>query len=285
MQFYRDILNSKYVPHFVKYFLEKVAKKFYYHLYQKNIFSCDRYHLNILGYEFDLYLDWRDKTDVLYIINEIWEKPNTNFLISKLKSQKDCVFMDVGANIGYFSLLANQVGGDAVTVYAIEPLKRNIYAIEQAAKNTKIKILGIAVSDTDGPVDLGSRVTNSGSPSVVNFFGIGKPVNEVFMAHEMVMSKKLSTIFQEEGINRCHILKMDIQGAEFITLQASEELLRDRKIDYFIIEHNPQVYGEKVNELLASYGYKGYKINPDGTLTSIDRFISKVDYLYTHLPV
>ena len=59
----------------------------------------------------------------------IWEPQETRFLLDTLRPGD--VFVDVGANIGYFSLLASRLVGPAGTVLAFEPEAAN-YALLEA---------------------------------------------------------------------------------------------------------------------------------------------------------
>ena len=67
-------------------------------------------------------------------------------------SRNDVVY-DLGAQAGFYSLLASRLVGPQGTVYSFEPLPRNVHFLKgHVALNgvTNIKILELAVSSTDG---------------------------------------------------------------------------------------------------------------------------------------
>jgi hypothetical protein len=85
----------------------------------------------------------------------VWEPNLTSFLASRLRDGD--VFVDVGANIGYFSLLASRLVGRHGKVVAIEA-SPNIFAMLSAnlARNgaANVEAINIAVSDRVGTTQL-----------------------------------------------------------------------------------------------------------------------------------
>ena len=72
-------------------------------------------------------------------------------------------FVDIGANIGWFSLLAASVVGPAGRVIAIEPNPNNVALLQHSAKDNSfdnIEVLPVAIADRAGAVALETDGSN-----------------------------------------------------------------------------------------------------------------------------
>lgn len=121
--------------------------------------------------------------------------------------------IDVGANIGCFSLLAAQRVGPTGRVIALEPeaatfaqLQRNI-ALNGAAN---VVARRVAIGEHVGPVALYTSRASS------LFSSVYKPAasDPAPAGAQPVQMITLSELMQDESITRCHYLKLDCEGAE-----------------------------------------------------------------------
>ena len=109
------------------------------------------------------------------------------------------------------------LAGPHARILAIEPqadiFERLIYNVRQNPFGT-IKGLECAVSDQDGPITLFIDRANRGATSMryVNLHGQRLAVK--------VPAKALKTILVEEGLERLDALKIDVEGAEDLILEA-----------------------------------------------------------------
>jgi FkbM family methyltransferase len=121
------------------------------------------------------------------------------------------VFIDVGANIGRYSLfLAKKF--PKVNVVAIEPDPEAFLALVKGIKINGLNnviALNAAAFDIDGFVTLYRKRSPSIS-SIVN-------KENAFQAIKVV-SRRLDSIIKELGINQVDIVKIDVEGAEFYVL-------------------------------------------------------------------
>ena len=125
------------------------------------------------------------------------------------------VVMDIGANIGTFSLYAAYCG--ASTVFAIEPNKE---AYEVLCKNIKdnkfdeiIYPVNCAISDSVGQVGIpknSSPYNKTIEPSVV--------ANHTSTDYDMVAADSISNFMKTNDVKHIDLLKMDCEGAEFSIL-------------------------------------------------------------------
>src|SRR5690242_8873726 len=78
-----------------------------------------------------------------------WDKQR---LVQKLLRSGDS-FFDVGANVGFYSLLASRLVGSAGRVVAFEPLPRNVQALKEHLRINRVRNVTVweaAVSEAEG---------------------------------------------------------------------------------------------------------------------------------------
>ena len=157
------------------------------------------------------------------------------------------VVIDLGANIGAFSLFAAQT---ARTVYAFEPSSDN-YAqlLKNIAANRFSNIVPIrkAVGGANGAVDLYRASANKGSSSIVSV---------VSRDSERVEVVTLEKTLEICGVDHVDLLKVDIEGSEFSLFEnASLEILE--RIDQIEMEVHP-IRGKRIEDIekrLAEAGF------------------------------
>jgi len=149
-----------------------------------------------------------------YLHAGLYNEPKTfNFFKEQIKNCK--VFVDVGANIGGYSVRAAKY----CKVYAIEPLPRNykILKINEKLNNVKINSFNIAAGNKNGKIKLYYEPGAYGSPSV-------KSKQNYFIEVEM---KPLDEIINEESID---LIKIDVEGAEDLVLEGTRNCLKRTKM-------------------------------------------------------
>jgi FkbM family methyltransferase len=93
----------------------------------------------------------------------IWEPTETDFIIDNLSAGD--TFIDIGANIGYYSVLAADIVGSSGSVFGFEPDPRNFALLElNLALNraSTAKAVRAAVSDSRGTAGLHRSMNNLG---------------------------------------------------------------------------------------------------------------------------
>jgi FkbM family methyltransferase len=173
--------------------------------------------------------------------NGVYEPWTTDIVRRELK-QGD-VFVDVGANIGYFTVMASKAVGEKGRVYAFEPnpssfqiLKRNVEA--NGLENTTIEQK--AVADFSGRIELWSIEGNT------------YPWKEEERTAFNVDSVRLDDYFQGQRID---LMKMDIDGGETMALEGSSRVLSN-DLGKLIIEFWPT-------------GFKKQNIDPEAFLNML----------------
>jgi FkbM family methyltransferase len=141
--------------------------------------------------------------------------PKERALIAS-KIGDDFIFIDAGASVGGYALSLAAVAPRA-RILAIEPLpevfERLIYNIDANAF-ANVKALSCALADRDGEVTLFVNAINRGESSVRVVSGDWRG------ARMRVPAKSLLSVLREEGYRRLDAIKLDIEGAEDLVLDA-----------------------------------------------------------------
>lgn len=140
------------------------------------------------------------------------------------------VIVDIGAHIGPFVLLASSKVGSVGKVYAIEASEEsfNYLRINVALNGCEnISAHHLALADREGSVTLHHAPTNWGHSTV----------NERTDSGETVPCTTLATFFEQNGIERCHFMKLNCEGAEFPILLGSDRSVLQRIETMLILYH------------------------------------------------
>jgi FkbM family methyltransferase len=164
--------------------------------------------------------------------------------------------LDIGANVGFFSLLIAQRVGKTGRVYAFEPVP-SIFARlkENIALNgfENIVPVQIAISSSSGRANM---AVYHGSSSL--FRRVSGEVVEVPI-------ERLDDFVEGEGIERVDAIKLDVEGAELHVIRGADKTIRRFK-PIMMVEINPDTLkaaGTTPQELfdaIVSYGYKAHVI-------------------------
>lgn len=164
-------------------------------------------------------------------------EPTETRLLMKLFSQAD-IFVNVGANFGYYICLARSMGVKSV---AIEPISINQKILKQniVENNWEHDVIlhPIACGNTDGKITIYGEGTGA---SLIP----GWAHNPITLKH-IVPIKKLDDILFEEKITSKSIFLIDVEGFEFEVLHGAEKILRSAEKPIIMLEsgltdHRPE---------------------------------------------
>ena len=171
---------------------------------------------------------------------------------------RDGVFVDIGANVGIYTLWACQYLSQQGLVVAVEPNPRvydrllfNLRINQMThAEWPRVRTLPIAISDKDGILDLNQDRTNLGAGSLVSCSASAGKIQ--------VHGKPLLSVFAECGVDRIDILKIDIEGTEDIALTPFLHAAGDRLLPrYLIIENSEHLWR---SDLVSGIKRRGYTV-------------------------
>jgi FkbM family methyltransferase len=191
----------------------------------------------------------------------VWEPNLTRFISSRLRAGD--VFVDVGANIGYFSLLASSLVGEAGKVLALEASPRIFSSLQanlrrNGARNVDAR--NVAVADHEGTVKVFlAGQFNLGTTTIFEHDSLG--------IEEQVRAQTLSALIAPSDIARMRVIKIDVEGAEWMVVAGMRELLGAANRDLEIIsEINPQRLqsqdktAQDVIAIFSEFGFVPYKL-------------------------
>jgi FkbM family methyltransferase len=189
--------------------------------------------------------------------------------------------LDIGANIGYFTMLSASLVGSSGTVTAIEPNPESAKLMEASRRANSfdnVSVLQIAAGREMGLLVLHGNYSNAMTSA---------PPDE---ASELVRSTTVPSFKVDDLIptsKRIDFVKIDVEGAEYNALIGASELIR-RCHPTIVSEFSPQtmpgisgVDGRQYLRFLVDFGYKISVIEMDGTLTACGTDIEKVMTAYT----
>jgi FkbM family methyltransferase len=188
----------------------------------------------------------------------IWEPPVRDAVLKYL--EPDWTFLDLGANIGYFSLLAASRGNHVI---AVEPNPEALKYFKQSIAENHfeelIDLREVAVSSSTQKLTLVTQgLRNQGEA----YLTLPNP-----QAGELVQA---TTLDQLLGANTPEFIKMDIEGEEWNVIMASPECFLSAKVVLFEVsdeqlKRNSQVGANDILHWFESHGFALEQLSSHGT--------------------
>lgn len=192
-----------------------------------------------------------------------WEPNATAFVERRLAAQPSRTFIDVGANIGYFSLLAAKclTGGQVVSIEALPATFAKLQANVALNGYRNIRTVLCAATDTRRdvaifPADPG----NEGATTMVPGTFQSSPVT--------VQGRPLPEILSAEEIATARVIKIDVEGAESEVIAGLEPVLPQLSADCEVVmEINVTLLGREkslaIVETFRRHGFSCFSIEND----------------------
>lgn len=200
-----------------------------------------------------------------------YEPNNLEVLFSFLRS--DSIFLDVGANVGFFSLLAAKRIKDPGKVFSFEPhpdLSRLLCAsaflngLSSAdGKTGTINVMNIGASDQRRTVNFNYPIGHLGGGTLAD---VGARPHTKVSAHVYPLDK----VLPRELI--CDLIKIDVEGHELNVLRGMQEILKRSPDVKIVFEKLGVGHGDEreVGAFLQDLGFSLFLIRPDALLAPLD---------------
>jgi FkbM family methyltransferase len=209
-----------------------------------------------------------------------YEKKSSEMVVSKLGIGD--VFVDVGANFGFYSVLARSMVGESGLIIAIEPSPETVAVLKgNVLPYENIKVFETAVAEVSGEVSFFHTS---------DFVNSGIAENPPFIRHEnvkkiTVRSASLDEILIDQA-NLCSIdfLKIDVQGEDIAVLNSGKKIIESSKGLRLLIEWAPTwmrnigVDPMSLPSILLDHGFEDLVCIDDrsGALMSVEDFQARV---------
>lgn len=213
------------------------------------------------------------------------EELATKVLRQELK--KGMVVIDVGANLGYYTLLEASIVGNEGQVYAFEPFRKNF---DMLTKNIKVngyknvKAYCKAVSTKSGT----SKIALTDASNWGSMLDISDEIISKYMKQKMhklvrevtkVDTVSLDEFLNKEGVNQVNFIRMDIEGYEVEAIKGMINTLKNTlpPLKLFFEIHNKVFDDPKTTigfllEQLLAFGFNPKVfVLPDIILYDINR--------------
>jgi FkbM family methyltransferase len=208
-------------------------------------------------------------------------EPETVPLFFRLAASAQVTF-DVGAFVGYFSLLAGHANPDG-RVFAFEPLP-DVYArlFENVRRNglSNVQCVNAAVGEVAGDADF-FHVPGGMQTSSSLSYEFMKPAGQLETTRVKVIT--LDDFVRENAIECVDLLKIDTESTEPQVLSGMAKTLR-RDTPLIVCEVLGRGSERALEELLAPLGYRFYNLTPSGPVRC-DRIVGHPEWLnYLFVP-
>lgn len=172
-----------------------------------------------------------------------WEPAVGRVLLDAMPRHQNAVFLDIGANVGYFSLLiANAFPQASVHAFEPHPLTFQVLRMNTWQFGERICAWPVALSDGKGTVALSTSAHNLGDTK-------GVPAKDQMIATTIAPSVRLDDLFDSDIC--ADLVKIDVQGAELSVLSGMQRLIQRSPDIRIVMEFSPGLLLESSIDPLA----------------------------------
>ena len=202
----------------------------------------------------------REKEEDLGIVSEYCENRTLSIFRNLAKNAE--VIIDVGANVGKYTVLASKFS--KATVIAMEASRKNFLILKKNLQLNKCKnvlAINMAATKSNRKVKLYKGATG-GQYTL-------RPANS---AYEVVNGIALDSLLKKLGIRRVDLIKIDVEGSELDVIEGLKQYLTSHRVENMIVEIWKENYN-KLKEKLTPLGYSFKRIERNNYLIKYDGII------------
>ncbi|MDQ3189994.1 MAG: FkbM family methyltransferase [Bacteroidota bacterium] len=208
--------------------------------------------------------DWIQKQ--IYFFGWYELEKNETFFWKKLLNP-DSVIFDIGANVGYYSLISARSIGPKGEIFAFEPVKQTFNKLQKNINLNDFKNItaeNIAISDKKGHITLYTAdETNIGTSSITDHLNYsGEKLS--------VPSITLDEYLLDKDILKIDMIKIDVEGSEFNVLKGMAETIKKFQphILIEILDEKLEAVNSNKEELysfIENFSYQSFEIISSNT--------------------
>jgi len=205
-------------------------------------------------------------------LNWLYKQRYEKSVRNKLGQIKGEVFWDIGANIGFYSLMLRS---NFNKIMAVEPNPETATILRGRMRDTdNVEILELALSNTNGPALLYTQKekfclagfnNKNGSDSLlsqVEYKSSRDPSNDRVVQNRpsiQVMQRR----FDDLNMGTVDLVKIDVEGAEFLVLEGMRDNIKEHRIKRMMVELHNKENKSRLETTFTEYGYAVEWVDPD----------------------
>lgn len=219
--------------------------------------------------------DWIQEN--LYFLGE-YEKAELTSIKQFLNH--DSIFIDIGANIGLYTLFASKIINKNGQIISFEPFSENFKSLAKNVSLNRVSNVSLekmAIGEKDGVIKLyyDENEKNSGMVSTIS---LEKG------AQEEVKLISLDSYLKNESFTKIDLIKIDIEGFEHSALLGMKSTLTRYHPTLLIeiLNTDKSFTNESIcHQLLTDMGYNKYFIDDDGIISENKVNANRMNYIYS----
>jgi FkbM family methyltransferase len=251
-------------------FFEKKRAKIKRHIQNKylrlNVYVGDKTLLSRTNYGALVYLDSMDISLTRHMIDSgSWEPWLAQFFKRELLEGDH--FIDIGANCGYFTLLAAQRVGTSGAVVAFEPQEKLAKLLKKSISINGFSDFAIVMQNAIGELDstalLGKISHDRGTSSLMVGFGDGVEPSETVKVLPLTSAIQNSATALDKAIAPT-VMKIDVEGYEYFVWRGMQDIVKQNNLRLIVLEFAPDRYisqGQDPYLFISEIKSAGYKIS------------------------
>ncbi len=218
---------------------------------------------------YKIFVDTTDKSLTPHLIMDgFWESWVSQCMARLIKPGDHCI--DVGANLGYYSVLMSALSEGGGATLAVEPNPKVCELLQATAEMNSpgFRVVEAAVSDRRGSMELHIPATHLGDASLLVRKDRGSEACEKVKVGVITLDE----LVKEAGWKKVDLIKIDAEGAEPLVFEGMKQLLRQHRDLRIVLEFSPFLYADPsaFTEKLWDR-FTMYRIGAGAQLTRIGR--------------
>lgn len=213
-----------------------------------------------------------------HLANGVLYEPDVSAIMFRILAEGDSV-IDVGANVGYFSLLMGLIAGPQGHVLAFEPGAENVQRLRANLALTGIEnvtVVETAASAEPGELTFFINSDNAGGCALWD--PAQYPGNVKCQETPLPLRIQATTIdaeMERSGLAVPKLIKIDTEGAEHEVLKGASKLLATGKVPYIVAELHEfglDKMGSSqmaLREFMAQFGYETFAMYNSGAMPKL----------------
>jgi FkbM family methyltransferase len=198
-----------------------------------------------------------------FIYYNVWEPHVRQVLLSILRPGQ--TLFDIGANVGYYTLLGAEAVGAGGAIHAFEANPKVFKVLRENVERNrfhKLSLNQVALTDANGQIEFSIDNVNPGSSSIS-----GRGASSV--TRVSVPSLILDSYVDRNSVTSVDVIKIDVEGSEVMVFRGGKQTLSRFRPD-IVGEFSKDMMtresggGEELVELFASLGYRAFRLERDG---------------------